>query len=499
VARCWQLPRRRRRQAGIPRWHGPEDAALATEAGPHEVEVLGTAIDTIVQVESAIRKLTALRTVLVAAADRSVPAAEAALLSPASPSTRGPALSARAELAQRAFVADLATALLLPEPTTRTLVEEARTLLHELPATLDALADGTISYRHAQRVIEHTADLEPEATRAVETAGLARACGTTATGLARHLRRARERVHPERQAVRHQRAATDRHVRLEPAADGMSWLTAFLPATTGHAVMDRLDHATTALAGRDEPRTPDQLRADVLAALLLDDADGAASAALARVAPVPTHTESIDDDRAAVAGVARSVVPRVHVTVPVLTLLGQGDEPAELDGYGPIDPDTARSLAAGAPSFTRLLTDPHTGAILDVGRESYVVPADLRRHLVVRDATCRFPGCGRRATACDVDHLVAYADGGTTSTDNLIHLCRHHHRLKHETSWRPSTSRDPDGPPGSVTWTSPTGRTHVNAPATSPGPRRVDPADEASVGPRPPGELPDDDLGPPSF
>ncbi|WP_284294497.1 HNH endonuclease signature motif containing protein [Luteimicrobium album] len=477
-------------------------AGIVTDQGPREVEALGEAIDAIVSLETAIRKLTAFRTMMVDAARRRVPAAEVALLSPASPAAKGPELSERAELAERAFVADLATALLLPEPTTRALVEDARSLVHDLPATLDALADGSISYRHAQRMIEHTADLEPEATRAVEAAALARAGCVTPTGLARHLRRARERVQPERQAVRHQRAATDRHVRLEPAADGMSWLTAFLPAATGHAVMDRLDHATTALAGRDEKRTRDQLRADVLAALLLDDAGGTAAGAFARVAPAPTSTERTVDDRAAVAGVARSVVPRVHVTVPVLTLLGQGDEPADLDGYGPIDAGTARELAAGAPSFTRLLTHPHTGAVLDVGRESYAVPADLRRHLVVRDATCRFPGCGRPAAACDVDHLVAYTDGGATSADNLIHLCRHHHRLKHETAWRPASSRDPAAPPGSVTWTSPTGRTHTSTPATPAGRPSLDrtgvnPAGGANARPRAPGGRPDDDLGPP--
>jgi len=171
--------------------------------------------------------------------------------------------------------------------------------------------------------------------------------------------------------------------------------------------------------------------------------------------------------RTALAHLARGLVPRVHVTVPAMTLLGRSDEPGDLDGYGPIDADTARELAAGAPSFTRILTHPHTGTVLSVGRESYAVPADLRRHLAVRDATCRFPGCGRRAARCDVDHVVAFVDGGSTDADNLVHLCRHHHRLKHETSWRPAPSTGPHAPPGSVTWTSPTGRTHVASPASA--------------------------------
>ena len=57
-----------------------------------------------------------------------------------------------------------------------------------------------------------------------------------------------------------------------------------------------------------------------------------------------------------------AVQPRINVTVPVLTLLGLDDEPADLEGYGPIDADTARRLAAHAPSMRRILVHPETGA-----------------------------------------------------------------------------------------------------------------------------------------
>ncbi|MEB0268075.1 HNH endonuclease, partial [Cryobacterium sp. 10I5] len=62
-------------------------------------------------------------------------------------------------------------------------------------------------------------------------------------------------------------------------------------------------------------------------------------------------------------GIGAGVAAQVNVTVPVLTLLGKSEEPGYLAGYGPIDPDTARRLAAGAPSFTRLLTHPETGVV----------------------------------------------------------------------------------------------------------------------------------------
>jgi len=166
------------------------------------------------------------------------------------------------------------------------------------------------------------------------------------------------------------------------------------------------------------------------------------------------------------------VVPKVYVTVPVLTLLGHTDQPAELDGYGPIDPDTARRLAARAPSFRRILTHPETGAYLSYGRKSYRVPADLAGYLRVRDGGCRFPGCSRRAVSSDIDHTIDWAVGGITRHENLSHLCRKHHRLKHKTGWRMTQS-----PGGDIRWTSPAGREYLSTPtnpfAIAPAPASV--------------------------
>lgn len=161
-------------------------------------------------------------------------------------------------------------------------------------------------------------------------------------------------------------------------------------------------------------------------------------------AATPTTTAGSDGPVHSVAGVADRVSlgdikPQVAVTIPVMTLLGLSDEPGDLAGHGPIDADTARRLAAQAPSFLRILTHPETGTVLSVGRDRYAVPADLRSWLRLRDETCRFPGCSRRAQRCDIDHVKDWAHGGATDHDNLIHLCRKHHRLKHTTGWTVST------------------------------------------------------------
>ncbi|MDQ1607570.1 MAG: hypothetical protein QOE16_302, partial [Microbacteriaceae bacterium] len=132
-----------------------------------------------------------------------------------------------------------------------------------------------------------------------------------------------------------------------------------------------------------------------------------------------------------------------------------------LDGYGPIDPDTARTLAAHAPSFIRLLTHPETGAVLSVGRDSYRVPQDLKNWLQVRDVTCRFPGCSRHAARCEIDHTKDWVNDGQTRHDNLAHLCKSHHILKHKTDWQVAQARDGTG---NLTWTSPAGRNYTTEP-----------------------------------
>ena len=76
----------------------------------------------------------------------------------------------------------------------------------------------------------------------------------------------------------------------------------------------------------------------------------------------------------------------------------------------------------------------YPGAIgaLDVGRRMSVVPLSMRRAVVIRDTSCRFPGCDRPQSWCDAHHVVHWSDGGSTSLANLLLLCRAHHRSVHE-------------------------------------------------------------------
>lgn len=149
----------------------------------------------------------------------------------------------------------------------------------------------------------------------------------------------------------------------------------------------------------------------------------------------------------------------ITVTVPALTLIGHTNEPADLEGYGPIDADTARALAGGSPFWHRMLTHPHSGIPLAYDRATYRPPADLAQWIKHRDTTCRAPGCTIPASRCDIDHTVAWQHGGGTNVDNLANLCRRHHTLKHHTGWTPTNHGD-----GRLTWTSPHRQRHAVAP-----------------------------------
>ena len=265
----------------------------------------------------------------------------------------------------------------------------------------------------------------------------------------------RERHHPVSIEERHTRSAAGRRVEFVPDRDGMAWLSAHLPADTAAGIWARTTAAARALQGPEEARTLAQLRADITATWLLTTGtpgtDGMASCGMAGGGTAAVGT----GPAGAGCGGVPSPRAQVLVTVPVLSLLGATDEPAVLDGYGPIPPSMARRLIAdGADSFHRVLTDPRDGAPLEIGRNSYRLTKAQRHWLRLRDGRCPFPGCGNHSLDNEADHLLAWADGGTTGISNLGQPCPKHHRLKHGSAWTP-TGASKDNPPG---WTSPSGR-----------------------------------------
>ena len=137
---------------------------------------------------------------------------------------------------------------------------------------------------------------------------------------------------------------------------------------------------------------------------------------------------------------------------------GPGGGQSVLDEAGGIhvSAETARRLACDAATVT--MHHGPAGEVLDVGRRTRTISPALRRALAARDGHCRFPGC--RARRVDAHHLEHWAHGGATALDNLILLCRRHHRAVHEGGFGVTL-----GEAGEVRFVRPDGRPLEEAPS----------------------------------
>ncbi|MGF2950110.1 HNH endonuclease signature motif containing protein [Microbacterium alcoholitolerans] len=209
------------------------------------------------------------------------------------------------------------------------------------------------------------------------------------------------------------------------------------------AAMDAaMEAGSTPIIIAPDPRTADQLQADVVCDLLLG------------ANPTEMMGTGLEGIRA-----------HVQVTVAATTLAGLDDAPAQLDGHCAIDPDIARALAGQNIGWTRLFLDAE-GFVTST--DTYTPTAGMRRFLKARDQHCRFPGCRQPVHRSELDHNLDYALGGKTDIHNLAHLCLSHHVLKHPDipeRYRWTARQRPDW---TIEWTSPSGRSYIDAP-----PRRV--------------------------
>ncbi len=130
----------------------------------------------------------------------------------------------------------------------------------------------------------------------------------------------------------------------------------------------------------------------------------------------------------------------VQVQIPADMLMGVETKGADLNG-SPCTRRLAQHLAWSPDArWTRLVTDPLTGVLMDTGTHQYEIPAKVRTAVRLRDRLCRFPGCTRLAEFTDTDHVIPHRENGLTHTDGLICLCRTHHRIKTFENWQLSTT-----------------------------------------------------------
>ena len=383
--------------------------------------------------------------------------AEAMQIALAESARSGSRLSRERELPVRSVALEIAVATKMHDLTVQKELGDAYTLTEKFGATVDALESGSITLRHVQAILETGIVIDDDDTRGGwEKVVLTRAERDSPGRVRAFARELAESVQPEGMTARHARAAQARGVSVRDLADGMAELSVILPATVAYGIRDRLRRQAAVIRHQSakspagsatgstpppfadsspSPSSPDerachddrtlaQIGADLCADLLLTAS--------------PTIDPTTDGTCSGGLGAIRA---QVQITVPVLTLLGHADAGAAVAGRSPIDPDTARHLAAHAPGWDRVLCDPVRGTVLEVDR--YSPTAAQRRYLAARDQHCRAPGCRAPLTRCQLDHNHEAQHGGATRLTNLCHLCVRHHTLKTETAW--TVSQDPDG------------------------------------------------------
>lgn len=381
----------------------------------------------------------------------------------------------------RSLVAEFSAAGRISSRTMESTMWNAYTLVSDFPLTLQALENAQISATHARIIIDAGGQIADQADRfAYEIAAVDYASGESPNRVRAVASMLAAKHGGITAAERRKKAHDARRVWIDDFDDGEAELHIRTSSVFAHAAVDRASElARLALdpnscearpclgdaenepitwedetlipegsvhdaddgvsAPNDDPRTMDQARADVVMDLLL-----AASA----------QTVS--------AAGAEAIRGHVQVTISAAALAGVSDAPAELSGCGPVDADLIREIAALAAGWDRLYLDGYSGIVTATDR--YRPTAEMRRYLKARDGRCRFPGCAASVHRCDLDHNEEYSRGGPTTCENLCHLCRRHHSLKHpdladEYRW---SARQLPG--GRIEWTSPHGMVFVDQP-----------------------------------
>ena len=282
--------------------------------------------------------------------------------------------------------------------------------LERLPQATEAFADGDFSYAHAAMIARTAEKLGGKMESNAETILVAAAKELDLARL--HVIAIKLRHFMDPDSVREE--ANESHERrflsLSQTLDGVFYLNGRLDAEGGAT----LQTALNALSGPptpDDKRTPRQRRADSLVEL--------------------AH-QKLDSGTLPEVGGQR---PHLAVTVSMATLANQPGSPAaDLEWAQPIPAETARRLACDAAVTPIFLGSESNQPRAD--QTTRLISGSQRKALVVRDKGCRFPGCDRPADWTDAHHIKHWADGGETVMDNLVLLCRRHHRMVHEEGWQ---------------------------------------------------------------
>ena len=344
----------------------------------------------------------------------------------------------------------LEVATALDARTARSRVRVARAL-EGLPRTSEAMSRGELSFSQVRA-------LSRVATPACEAELIDYARSTTVRELERFVRMWRTLSRADDERLERARYRL-RRFSVVPDDEGMYVVRGRVTAEVGAVLMRAVDAAGDALFNAASPdlreeTTPKQRRCDALglvAERALAAGFGASPASgdgeAADADPDVESPESgsrepagrTDDEVGASGPQAAGAGGGVEVPISgtraerYQVLLHVTARGARLEDGTVLATATARRLCCDT-GVVQVNRHPSDGSILDVGRRTRTIPPSIRRALEVRDGGCVFPGCGLRFT--DGHHLRHWSDGGETKLDNLVLLCRFHHRKVHEGGWR---------------------------------------------------------------
>jgi hypothetical protein len=327
--------------------------------------------------------------------------------------------------------------------------------LRELPKIREMFASGELSYSKV-RPLTRVAAVESEA----DLIQIAR--DATASQLERMLHAF------ERSTVQEaNQADQQRELSWLWGSDGCLHLKARVPAEEGRALLVALEAARAQIREQERAGREEDGSAEPQDASLEKHADVAPDGQilLGRVARNADALSLMCESFMAKGSGERPGPERQHVVVHIdaETLARDGEGRSSLDDGPSISPETARRL--GCDGSLQAITK-RGRKVLCVGRKTRAVSPAMNMALRERDKHCRFPGCENRRWV-DSHHIVHWARGGETSLENLVLLCRRHHRLVHEGAF--SVARRPDG---ELVFRNPQGKRLVNSPKPAPGDHR---------------------------
>lgn len=308
------------------------------------------------------------------------------------------------------------------------LTRTARSLRDHLPDTGRALARGSISGQHVSAIsavvtkvgVEHAIAAEPILLE------LARRSDPSA------VRRATAQIHtlvdPEGAETSLHEEYERRGVTLSVVGD-RGYLDGVLDTESVELLRSALQPLMTR-AGESDRRTTPQLRADALLDLAKRQLDAGTLPEMGGERP---HVSVVIDEAALQSKVGAVTLPWTGLAVP-----------ADVVRRWTCDAQLTPVLAALLPAPKVEQHGPSSRAAvmvgggwlpLDVGRAARLATTGQIKALRVRDGGCVHPGCSRTPAYCDAHHVQHWAEGGPTSTDNMVLLCRHHHRTLHAGQW----------------------------------------------------------------